>query len=46
MTQPETRPAYDDEVRADIRYEKGLVVKAGVAIVLVLVVIALRILFI
>lgn len=46
MTQPQARQDFDDEVRADISYEKGLAVKAAIAIVLVLAVIALRILFI
>lgn len=46
MTQPQARRDFDDEVRADIRYEKGLVIKAAAAIVLVLAVIVLRVLFI
>jgi hypothetical protein len=41
MTRPEPRPDFDDEVRANIRYETGLVVKAVVAVVLVLIVIVL-----
>lgn len=45
MTQPEHRPDFDNEVRADIRYEKGLAVKAAVAVALVLVVIVVRMLF-
>jgi hypothetical protein len=39
------RPDYDDEVKADIKYERGLAVKAAVAIALVLVVILVRTLF-
>jgi hypothetical protein len=39
------RPDFDDEVSADVRYEKGLAVKAAVAIALVLVVILVRTLF-
>lgn len=46
MTEPQTRQDFDEEVRADIRYEKGLAVKAAIAIVLVLAAIALRVLFI
>jgi hypothetical protein len=45
MTQVQPRPGFDDEVRADVRYEKGLLAKAGVAVVLVLIVIGLRLLF-
>jgi hypothetical protein len=39
------RPDYDDEVKADIKYERGLAVKAAVSIALVLVVVVIRILF-
>lgn len=45
MTQVPPRPDFDDEVRADVRYEKGLLAKAGAALVLVLIVIGLRLLF-
>lgn len=45
MTEMLPRPDFDDEVSADVRYEKGLAVKAAVAIALVLVVILVRTLF-
>ncbi len=40
------RPDFDDEVSADIRYERGLAVKAAIAVALVLVVIVIRMVFI
>jgi hypothetical protein len=45
MTALEPRPDFDDEVRADVRYEKGLAIKAAIAVVLVLLVIWLRMIF-
>jgi hypothetical protein len=39
------RPDFDDEVRADIKYERGLAVKAAVSVVLVIAVIVIRVLF-
>ena len=38
-------PTFEDEVRTAVRYEKGLAVKALVAIALVAVVLTLRFLF-
>ena len=45
MTEVQPRPDFDDEVSADIRYEKGLAVKAAIAVALVLVVVLVRTLF-
>jgi hypothetical protein len=45
MTQLEPRPDFDAEVRANVRYERGLAVKAALAIALVLVVIVIRMLW-
>jgi hypothetical protein len=45
MTQLEPRPDFDAEVRANVRYERGLAIKAALAIVLVIVVIAIRMLW-
>jgi len=45
MTEVQPRPDFDDEVSADVRYEKGLAVKAAIAIALVLVVVLVRTLF-
>jgi hypothetical protein len=45
MTEVQPRPDFDDEVSADIRYEKGLAVKAAIAVALVLVVVLIRTLF-
>jgi hypothetical protein len=42
---PASAPSFDDEIKAAVRYEKGLVVKAVVAIALVAVVLALRVYF-
>jgi hypothetical protein len=42
---PASAPSFDDELRAAVRYEKGLVVKAVLAIALVAVVLALRVYF-
>jgi hypothetical protein len=42
---PASAPSFDDEINAAVRYEKGLVVKAVVAIALVAVVLALRVYF-
>ena len=39
------RPDFDDEVRADIKYERGLAVKAAVSVALVVAVIVIRALF-
>lgn len=36
---------FDAEVRANVRYEQGLAVKAAIAVVLVLIVIGLRLVF-
>jgi hypothetical protein len=38
-------PSFDDEIRSAVRYEKGLAVKALLAIALVAVVLALRVYF-
>ncbi len=42
---PPSVPSFDDEIRAAVRYEKGLAVKALLAIALVAVVLALRVYF-
>jgi hypothetical protein len=42
MTEVQPRPDFDDEVSADVRYEKVLAVKAAAAVALVLVVILIR----
>jgi hypothetical protein len=39
------RPDFDDEVRADIRYERGLAVEAVVSVALVVAVIVIQALF-
>jgi hypothetical protein len=46
LTEIEPRPDFDDEISADVRYERGLAVKAAIAVALVLVVIVIRILLI
>jgi len=43
--QLESGTDFDKEVRANVRYEKGLAVKAVIAVVLVLIVIGLRLVF-
>jgi|HubBroStandDraft_2_1064218.scaffolds.fasta_scaffold70151_2 hypothetical protein len=45
MTEVQPRPDFDDEVSADIRYERGLAVKAAIAIAMVVIVALLRSLF-
>jgi hypothetical protein len=42
---PPTAPSFEQEVHTDLSYEKGLAVKALVAIALVLLVIAVRVYF-
>ena len=42
---PPSAPSFDDEVDADVRYEKGLAVKALLAIALVAAVLAFRVYF-
>jgi hypothetical protein len=42
VTQLEPRPDFDAEVRANVRYERGLAIKAAVAIALVMMVIVIR----
>ncbi len=42
---PPSAPSFDDEIRAVVRYEKGLAVKALLAIALVAVIITLRVYF-
>jgi len=44
MTEVQPRPDFDDEV-SDIRYERGLAVKAAIAIATVVIVALLRSLF-
>jgi hypothetical protein len=46
MTEMLPRPDFDDEVSADTRYEKGLAVKAAIAVGIVLLVILIRALLI
>jgi hypothetical protein len=46
LTELEPRPEFDSEVSADVRYERGLAVKAAVAVVLVVAVVVVRMLFI
>jgi hypothetical protein len=46
LTELEPRPEFDHEVRADVRYERGLALKAAVALVLVVAVVVVRMLFI
>jgi hypothetical protein len=46
LTEIEPRPEFDQEVSADVRYERGLAVKAAVAVVLVVAVVVVRMLFI
>ena len=43
--QLESGTDFDKEVRANVRYEKGLAVKAVIAVVLVLIVIGLLLVF-
>jgi hypothetical protein len=45
MTEVQPQPDFDDEVSADIRYERGLAVKAAIAIATVVIVALLRSLF-
>jgi hypothetical protein len=45
MTEVQPRPDFDAEVSADIRYERGLAVKAAIAIAMVVIVALLRSLF-
>jgi hypothetical protein len=45
MTEVQPRPDFDDEVSADVRYERGLAVKAAIAIATVVIVALLRALF-
>lgn len=42
---PASAPSFEDEIDAAVRYEKGLVVKAVLAIALVAAVLALRVYF-
>jgi hypothetical protein len=42
---PPSAPSFDDEVRDAVRYERGLAVKALLAIALVALVLALRVTF-
>ncbi len=42
---PPSAPSFDDEIRRDVRYEQGLAVKALLAIALVGLVLALRVVF-
>jgi hypothetical protein len=42
---PASAPSFDDEIRAAVRYENGLAVKALLAIALVALVLALRVYF-
>jgi len=42
---PASAPSFDDEIDDAVRYEKGLAVKALLAIVLVALVLALRVYF-
>jgi hypothetical protein len=38
-------PGFDDEIRSAVSYERGLAVKALLAVALVLVILALRLLY-
>jgi hypothetical protein len=42
---PPSAPSFDDEIDAAVRYEKGLAVKALLAIALVALVLAVRVYF-
>jgi hypothetical protein len=42
---PPQAPSFDDEIHAAVRYERGLAVKALVAICLVALILALRVYF-
>jgi hypothetical protein len=42
---PPTAPSFDDEVEADVEYERGLAVKALLSIALVALVLVLRVAF-
>ena len=42
---PRSAPSFDDEIHAAVRYEKGLVIKALVAIALVAAILAARVYF-
>jgi hypothetical protein len=42
---PPTAPSFEDEIDAATRYEKGLAIKAVLAIALVVVVLGLRVYF-
>jgi hypothetical protein len=46
VTQLEPHPNFDDEIRANVKYEKNLAIKAAIAIAMVIVVIVVRSFFI